>query len=48
MKIKLFTCIDEYSDPKLLGPLDAPEKQTFANFREKLEGRSIVDWPFEF
>lgn len=48
VKIKSFTYIDEYSDPKLLGPLNTPEKQTFVNTREKLEDRSIVDWQCEF
>ena len=48
VKIKSFTYIDEYSDPKLLGTLNTPEKQTFVNTREKLEDRSIVDWQCEF
>lgn len=47
VKIELFTCIDEYSDPELLGPVDALEKQTFVEFRKVLEDGSIIDCAYE-
>lgn len=47
VKIKLFTCIHEYNDYELLGPLYALEKQTSVEFRKALEGGNIVDWLYE-
>lgn len=47
MKIRLFTSANDFSEPELLGPLDAPKKHIFVDFEKILESGSIMDRPFE-
>lgn len=47
MKIILFTRANGFSELELLGPPNAPKKQTFAKLKKILEGGTIMDWSFE-
>lgn len=44
LKLKLFSLANSNANPKLIGPFECAEGDTYA----KLEGIHIEDWPFQF
>ena len=47
-KLKLFSLANSNANPKLIGPSECVEGDTYANLRPLLEGIYIGDWPFQF
>ena len=48
LMLKLFSIVDAYATPKLIGFCKYVEVNTYAKLMPLPEGIHIVDWPFQF
>jgi hypothetical protein len=47
LMLKLFSIVDAYASPKLIGFCEYVEGDTYAKLMPQLEGIQVVDWPFQ-